>query len=232
MSPNPQSPERLTIDIYSDVMCPWCAIGYGQLQQAWGQLEGEIEAEIRWRPFELNPDMPHEGEEQEAHLRRKYGRSAEEGAKVRGQMKSIAESAGVSLVYEGAEEPAPPAMMWNTRDCHKLLGLALEIMGPEVQTELKLAMFRAHFNQRKDLSDRDVLVDLAASVGVHREAAKAALDDADLEARVIAEEREAWDHNISGVPAMIINRKFMVPGAQGPETYVNVLKRVVEKSRA
>ncbi|KEO91902.1 2-hydroxychromene-2-carboxylate isomerase [Erythrobacter longus] len=224
-------PQKLTIDIYSDVMCPWCAIGYGQLGQALGQLEGEIEAEIRWRPFELNPDMPIEGEEQEAHLARKYGRSAEEGAKMRGQMRSIAENAGVSLTYEGGEDPAPPAMMWNTRDCHKLLGLTLEQMGPEVQTNLKLALFEAHFNQRRDLSKHDVLVDIAASVGVHRGAAKAALEDTELEARVIAEERQASDLNISGVPAMIINGKFMVPGAQGPETYVNVLRKVAEKSR-
>lgn len=228
-------PQKLTIDIYSDVMCPWCAIGYGQLGQALGQLEGEIEAEIRWRPFELNPDMPHEGEEQEAHLTRKYGRSAEEGAKVRGQMRSIAESAGVSLAYEGGEDPTPPptppAMMWNTRDCHKLLTLTLEQMGPQVQTKLKLALFEAHFNHRRDLSNHDVLVDIAASVGVHRGAAKAALEDKELEARVIAEERQAWDLNISGVPAMIINGKFMVPGAQGPETYVNVLRKVAEKSK-
>ena len=225
------TPDRLTIDIYSDVVCPWCAIGYGQLTQALEQLDGEIAAEIRWRPFELNPDMPAEGEEQEAHLRRKYGRSAEEGAKVRGQMKAVAESAGVSLSYEGEAE-APPAMMWNTRDCHKLLGFALEQAGPEVQTQLKLALFKAHFNQRQSLADREGLLDIAAGVGLHREAARAALDDADLEARVVAEERQAWDLNISGVPAMIINGKFMVPGAQGPETYVNVLRRVVEKTRA
>jgi len=224
--------EKLTIDIYSDVMCPWCAIGYGQLTQALTQLEGEIDAEVRWRPFELNPDMPKEGEEQEVYARRKYGRSAEEGAKVRSRMKAVAESAGVSLNYEGDEDPAPAAMVWNTRDCHKLLGLALEQAGPEVQTELKLALFKAHFNGRKDLSDREVLLDIAASIGMHREAAKAAFDDEALEARVVAEERAAWDANISGVPAMIINEKFMVPGAQGPETYVNVLRKVVEKNRA
>ncbi len=123
-------------------------------------------------------------------------------------------------------------MMWNTRDCHKLLGLALEVMGPQVQTQLKLALFTAHFNHRKDLSDREVLLDIAASVGLHREAAKAALDDADLEARVVAEERQAWDLNISGVPAMIVEGKFMIPGAQAPEVYVNALRRVVEKNRA
>lgn len=222
---------HLTIDIYSDVMCPWCLIGYGQLTKALAALEGEIAAEIRWRPFELNPQMPPEGEEQEAHLQRKYGRSAEQGAALRGQMKAIADSAGVSLSYEGEGE-APPAMMWNTRDCHKLLTFALEEAGPQVQTALKLALFRAHFNARKALNDRAVLLDIAASVGLHREAAKAALDDPALEARVIAEEQQAWDFNISGVPAMIVEGKFLIPGAQAPEVYVNALRRVAAKSRA
>lgn len=225
------SVHRLVIDIWSDVMCPWCLIGYGQLTKALRELEGEIAAEVRWRPFELNPQMPPEGEEQEAHLRRKYGRSAEEGAEVRGRMKAIAEEAGVSLSYEGEGE-APPAMMWNTRDCHKLLALALEEAGPGVQTALKLALFRAHFNQRRDLSDRTVLLDIAASAGLHREAAKAALDDPALEARVIAEEQQAWDLNISGVPAMVVEGRFLIPGAQAPEVYVNDLRRVVAKARA
>jgi predicted DsbA family dithiol-disulfide isomerase len=225
------APEKLTIDVYSDVVCPWCAIGYGQLLKALEELEGEIEAEVRWRPFELNPDMPKEGEEQEAHLQRKYGRSAEEGASVRERMKQIADQAGVNLSWQGEGDP-PPAMMWNTRDCHKLLAFALDEAGPKVQTHLKLALFEAHFAYRQDLSDRELLLDIAAKVGLHREAAKAALDNDALEKSVVAEEREAWDRNISGVPAMIVERKFLVPGAQDPATYVNVLRRVVEKTRA
>jgi predicted DsbA family dithiol-disulfide isomerase len=146
-------------------------------------------------------------------------------------MKTIAEAAGVSLSWEG-EGDAPPAMMWNTRDCHKLLAMALEQAGPEVQTRLKLALFRAHFNQRRNLGDRTVLLDIAAECGLHREAAKAALDDPALEARVIAEEAQAWDMNISGVPAMIVNGKFLIPGAQAPEVYVNALRRVADKTRA
>ena len=86
----------LTIDIWSDVMCPWCLVGWGNLRQALDTLEGEIAAEIRWRPFELNPDMPAEGEEQEAHLRRKYGRSAAEGQAVRERMRTMA-AAGTSF---------------------------------------------------------------------------------------------------------------------------------------
>ena len=121
-------------------------------------------------------------------------------------------------------------MMWNTRKAHKLLTFALEEAGPKVQTDLKLALFRAHFNERRNVSDEAVLLDIAASVGLHREAGKAALADDDLEARVIAEERQAWDLNISGVPAMVVDGKFMIPGAQSPETYVNALRRVAEKS--
>lgn len=222
----------ITIDIYSDVMCPWCAIGYGQLTKALDELGDEIAATIRWRPFELNPDMPESGEEQGAHLKRKYGRSDEEGKAAQGKMKEIAAEAGVSLSYEGDDAPDGEkrvGMMWNTRDAHKLLSFALEEAGPQVQTQLKLAMFKAHFNQRKDMSDHDVLLDLAAEAGLHRLAAKAALTDADLEARVEAEERQAWDLNISGVPAMIVNGKFMIPGAQAPDVYVNALRRVADR---
>lgn len=220
--------EHLTIDIYSDVMCPWCAIGYGQLQKALETLDGEIEAEIRWRPFELNPDMPKEGEDQETHLQRKYRRPPEEGVAMRNQMKTIADQAGVSLSYEGEGE-APSPMMWNTRDAHKLLAFALLEAGPEVQTKLKLALFSAHFNERRNISDPETLLDIAASCGLHREAAKVALTDDQLEAAVVAEERQAWDLNISGVPAMIIDSKLMVPGAQTPDVYVNALRRVVSR---
>lgn len=223
--------DQVTIDIYSDVVCPWCVIGYGQLTKALAELDGEIEAEIRWLPFELNPTMSSAGEPLEAHLQRKYGRTAAEGEAARGRMKAIAEEAGVSLSYEGEGEP-PVAMMWNTRDCHKLLAFAYLEAGPAVQTKLKLALFKAHFNERKNLADRDILLDIAAESGLHREAAKAALDDKELETRVIQEEGAAWDHNITGVPAMIVNRKFMIPGAQAPDVYANALRRVVEKSRA
>ncbi|MEO9462605.1 MAG: DsbA family oxidoreductase [Marinomonas sp.] len=220
-------PYPLTIDIYSDVMCPWCAIGYGQLTKALDEMGDEVAAQIRWRPFELNPDMPEGGEEQGAHIQRKYGRTPEQGKTAQGQMKQIAQDAGVSLSYDGDDDR--PGMMWNTRAAHILLSFALEEAGPQVQTELKLAMFKAHFNQRLDMSDTGVLLDLAAGVGLHKLAAKAALDDAELEARVEAEERQAWDLNISGVPAMIVNGKFMIPGAQAPEVYVNALRRAVDR---
>ncbi|MFN4112913.1 MAG: DsbA family oxidoreductase [Sphingomonadaceae bacterium] len=222
------APTRLTIDIWSDVMCPWCAIGYGQLSRALDQLEGEIEAEVRWRPFELNPEMPESGEEQSAHLARKYRRSAAETDTVRGQMKAIADSAGISLAWEG-EGDAPPAMMWNTFAAHCLLTWALEEYGPAMQTELKLALFRAHFNQRRRIGARDVLLDVAEEVGLDRAGSLAALSDPAIGARVRAEEQQAWDMNVTGVPAMVVQGKFLIPGAQAPETYATALRRVAER---
>ena len=156
----------------------------------------------------------------------------EEGSQLREHMNAIAADAGVSVSYEGPRDDGaevPPAMMWNTRQCHMLLAFALDEAGPEVQTRLKLALFRAHFNERRSLADREVLLDLAAEAGLHREAAKAALDDEALEARVLAEERQAYDLNITGVPAMIVEGKFMIPGAQSPEVYVNALRKVAQK---
>ncbi len=222
---------KMTIDIWSDVMCPWCLVGWGNLTQALEQLDGEIDADIRWHAFELNPDMSTEGEERTAHIARKYGRTIDQSRAVQNQMREAAKAAGVSLDYAGAD-PAPDAMMWNTFDAHKLLTWALEEHGVDAQTKFKLALFEAHFNQRRRIGERDVLLDIAEATGLDRNAASAALDSEDIARKTRAEQRAAMDMNISGVPAMIIEGRFMVPGAQPPEAYVNALRRVAEKTAA
>ena len=221
-------PKKLTIDIYSDVMCPWCIIGYSQLQKGLAQLEGEIEAEVRWLPFELNPDMPPEGEESVAHIARKYGRTAEQAKAGRDQMLGMGERAGYSFAYTGAGEP-PPSLLRNTFAAHKLLKWALIEGGAAVQNRLKLALFDAHFQQRRDVSDADVLVELAAAQGLDPTGARAALSDEALGVIVKREEAQAYDMNVTGVPAMLIQGKYMIPGAQEPEVYVNALRRVVAR---
>ena len=222
---------KVTIDIFSDVMCPWCIIGYKQLQKGLAQLDGEIEAELRWRPFELNPDMPGEGEEQAGHVQRKYNRTAAQAAEGREAMRAIAERAGYSFTYTG-DAPEPAGMMWNTLQAHKLLCWTLDTAGAEVQTRLKLALFDAHFQQRRNISDPAVLLDLAAELGLDRAAAEAALADEALSRRVRLEEAAAWDMNISGVPAMLVQGKYLIPGAQEPEVYANALRRVVAREQA
>lgn len=219
---------RVTIDIWSDVMCPWCVIGYKHLERALADLEGEIEAEIRWLPFELNPEMPPEGEESMAHIARKYGRTPEQAAEGRTMMAERARAAGFPFDYTGAGEP-PLSMLWNTFDAHKLLRWALDSAGPDAQTRLKLALFAAHFQQRRNVGDRAVLLDVTEAEGFDRLAAAAALDDPAIADAVRAEERLAWDNNVSGVPAMVIDRQFIVPGAQEPDTYASVLRKVVAR---
>ena len=222
-------PRKLTIDIWSDIMCPWCLVGWGNLSQALESLDGEIDADIRWHAFELNPDMGEEGEERTAHIARKYGRTIEQSKEVQGRMREAAEAAGVSLDYEG-EDPAPDAMMWNTFAAHRLLTWVLEEHGAEAQTRLKLALFEAHFNHRRRIGERDVLLDVAKEAGLDRNAASEALDSEDIARKTRVEERAAMEMNITGVPAMIIEGRFMVPGAQPPEAYVNALRRVAEKT--
>lgn len=219
---------KVTIDIYSDVMCPWCIIGYAQLQKGLALLDGEIEAEVRWLPFELNPDMPAEGEGQSEHIARKYGRSPAEVEGNRSQLHAIGERAGYSFAFAGAGEP-PKAMMWNTFAAHKLLKWALIEGGADQQTALKRALFDAHFQQRRNIGDPEVLADIAAELGFDRAGALAATGDEVLGQIVRREETMAWDMNISGVPAMLVQGKFLIPGAQEPEVYANALRRVVAK---
>lgn len=219
---------KLTIDIYSDVMCPWCIIGYRQLQKALETLRGEIEAEVRWLPFELNPDMPAQGEESLAHIARKYGRTLEQAAAGREKMRAAGARAGYDFAYCGPA-PEPPAMLWNTFAAHKLLKWVLFEQGANRQNQLKLALFDAHFQQRRNVSDPQVLVDIAVSAGLDRDAVRTALDDEVLGQVVRREEAQAWDMNISGVPAMLVQGKYLIPGAQEPEVYAKAMGRVAMK---
>ena len=218
----------LKIEIWSDVMCPWCAIGHANLATALKALEGEIEAEIRWMPFELNPDLPEQGEPQDAIIARKYGRSPEQAAEMRAMIRDRGEEAGFSLAWQG-EGPEPVAMMWNTNKAHRLLRWALDTAGAAAQTRLKLALFRAHFRERRNVADSAVLVEIAAAEGLDAAGAAAALTDDALAGKVAWEEDRAAEMNITGVPAMVVNGRLMIPGSQAPETYLNALRHAVSK---
>jgi predicted DsbA family dithiol-disulfide isomerase len=125
---------KVAVDIWSDVMCPWCAIGYAQFARAVAGLEGEIEVVARWMPFELNPEMPPEGKPQAAHIAEVYRRSDAEIAEMQRTMAARAEEAGFPMTFAGPD--GEPAMMWNTFEAHKLLRWALAEAGPEAQTRV------------------------------------------------------------------------------------------------
>lgn len=224
-------PPRVAVDIWSDVVCPWCAIGYTQFAKALKELDGEIDVEVRWMPFELNPDAPAEGKNQAEHLAEVYDRTPEQLAEMRENLEAAAERVGFSMKYDGPGEPPEP-MMWNTFEAHKLLRWALTVEGMEAQTALSLALFRAHFQQRRKIGKREVLLDIAENLGFDRKAMEEALADDALGIAVKLEERRAREANINSVPSFIINGRYLIPGAQEPEVYRDMLRNVVELQRA
>jgi len=215
---------RVPVDIWSDVMCPWCAVGWTQFAKAIEELAGEIVVEVRWMPFELNPDLPPEGKEQAKHLAEVYGRSPEEVAAMREQMRATAARAGFPMDYAGQGEE-PPAMMWNTFEAHKLLRWALAEAGPEAQTGLKVALLKAHFQQSRNVSDREVLLGIAEAEGFDRARAAEALADEALAIAVRAEEARGRQAGINSVPSFVVAGKYLIQGAREPEDYAQMLRQ-------
>jgi predicted DsbA family dithiol-disulfide isomerase len=215
---------KVAVDIWSDVMCPWCAIGYAQFARAVAELEGEIEVEARWMPFELNPEMPPEGTPQAAHIAEVYRRSDAEIAEMQRTMEARAEEAGFPMTFAGPD--GEPAMMWNTFEAHKLLRWALAEAGPEAQTRLKVALLEAHFQQRRNVGDREVLLDIAEAEGFDRSQAAEALADEALAIAVRAEEDRGRQAGINSVPSFVVNGRHLIQGAREPEDYANMLRQV------
>src|SRR3954471_19266619 len=142
--------KRITIDFVSDVVCPWCAVGLASLETALKRLDGEIEAEIAFQPFELNPDMAPEGEDRDEHLMKKYGRTKEEFAASRETIRQRA--AAVGFTMNGQDR------VYNSFDAHRLLHWAGLNSQGEAQARLKHALLRAYFTEGLNIADPDVLV--------------------------------------------------------------------------
>ncbi len=212
--------QRIQVDVISDVVCPWCFIGYRQLEKALA-IAG-LEGDIRWHPFELNPKMAPEGEDIAEHVRRKYGATPEQSQASGKQMKAIAEPLGID--FSGRSQ-----RIWNTFDAHRLLHWARE---SGKQTALKLALFEAYFTAGADVSDRAVLLGAVEAAGLDRAAAEAVLESDEGADAVRALEQKWWEMGISGVPTFIIAEKGMVMGAQEPERLALALKKMAALSPA
>jgi predicted DsbA family dithiol-disulfide isomerase len=212
-------PNKLRIDIVSDVVCPWCIIGYRQLAQA---LEETSTAhEIHWHPFELNPDMPAEGQNLREHVAEKYGTTKAQSERSRGQMIEVGSDVGFEFNF------ADDMRMHNTFNLHQLLHWA-DQQGR--MHDLKQALFTAHFSNRRNLSDLSVLADVAAEIGLVQAEALAVLEDQRFATEVRAAENVWINQGISGVPAVIFNRRHLVTGAQGVENYTRILQQLAEES--
>lgn len=216
----------LRIDIVSDVVCPWCIIGLKQVEKALTLVGQDIAAETYWHPFELNPNMPPEGEDTAEHIARKYGSTPDQSRINRSRLSDIGNSVGFAFNYGDGMR------IYNTFNAHKLLTIFGSERGWRAQTKLKMALFTAYFQDRRDVSDIDVLCDIAEAQGMDRDVALAWINDAALTTSVRAEMAHWTDQNITGVPAIIFDQKYMVPGAQSSETFADVINKVLTKRAA
>ncbi|MEP1610618.1 MAG: DsbA family oxidoreductase [Roseobacter sp.] len=207
----------LRIDIISDVMCPWCVIGYRQLATALDA--NDVDHEIHWHPFELNPDMPAEGQDLREHLVEKYGITAEQSDTNRANMKKQGDELGFTFSFRDGFR------MHNTFKTHQLLHWANE---QGRKHDLKQALFEAHFTDVRDLSDDAVLVAVAGEIGLDTNEAAAVLADERFAADVRKEQQFWMQQGIRGVPAVVFDRQHLVTGAQGIENYKGMLTQLDE----
>lgn len=217
--------DELQVDVWSDVMCPWCAIGWTQFSKAIAELKGEVDVTARFMPFELNPDAPPEGQDQAQVLAANYGKSLEEVAAMGRVVEEAADKAGFPMDWRGEGE-APAKRVWNTHQAHMLLRWALTVAEPEAQVRLKESFLRAHFQQRLNVSDRDVLLDIAEAEGFDRAAAGAALDDPALSQAIAHEEDFAARNGIRSVPTFVVNGKYILQGSSEPENFKQALVKL------
>ncbi|WP_339766889.1 DsbA family oxidoreductase [uncultured Paraglaciecola sp.] len=213
----------LKIDIVSDVSCPWCIIGYKALDEALGKLEGKVVADITWQPFELNPNMPPEGQEIVEHITEKYGISVEQSEQNREMIKQRGLEVGYAFGNRGG------GRIYNTFDAHRLLHWA-EDEGK--QTELKLALFDLYFKESGDPSDHAQLLTVVESVGLDKVAAKAILDS-DKFTQEVREAQQLYQANgISSVPAVIVNNKHLISGGQPAAVFEQALAQIAQEAEA
>lgn len=213
------SAKALKIDIVSDVVCPWCAIGYANLETAL-QQSPDVTANIDWHPFQLNPYMGKEGQDINEHLEEKYGLSEEQLKANKQTIVDRGQECGVEFKFEQR------ARIYNTLDCHILLHFAGE---KGKQTELKLALFNAYFTQGLDVSDQSVLLNAIEEVGLNKAEAQVALNDEQYKKDVLAEESKFKNMGISSVPSFIINDKYLLSGGQPVESFKQALAEITEK---
>ncbi|NML46498.1 DsbA family oxidoreductase [Ramlibacter sp. G-1-2-2] len=209
----------LQIDFVSDVACPWCAVGLASLERALDHLGAEVPVEIRFQPFELNPQMGPEGQDVTEHIQQKYGATAEQQAKNREAMADRGAAVGFEFRREGR------GRIWNTFDAHRLLTWAGE-QGAQQQRALKMALLQAYHGQARNPSDPAVLLDVVEGVGLDRAAAQEVLQSGRYADEVREAERHFQQLGIQAVPSVIVNNRHLIQGGQPPEVFEQALRQI------
>ncbi len=215
----------VTIDVISDVVCPWCFIGKRRLEAALALVAAEgtaLRASVRWHPFELNPELPRAGADRRAYLEAKFG-GALRAAQIYERVRAAGQTAGITLALDRIlRQP-------NTRDAHRLVAWA-QSRGDAGSVVERL--FAAYFLEGRDPGDRAVLAAIAGEAGEDAAAARAMLDSDEGDASVAASEQRAREIGVGGVPFLIFNERLAVSGAQEPRVLADAIAQAVNAGSA
>ncbi|BEP55772.1 DsbA family oxidoreductase [Variovorax sp. V118] len=210
---------HLKIDFVSDVSCPWCAVGLGALEAALKRVAPEVTAELHFQPFELNPQMPPEGQDTFEHLNQKYGSSREQQAQAREAIRQ--RGAAVGFEFSAGGRPR----VYNTFNAHRLLHWA-ELEDPAKQVALKKLLLKAYFTDSQNPSDIEVLVRAATEAGLDAARAREILAGDEFAQETRERERLYTDAGIHSVPAIIINDQHLISGGQPVEVFERALRQI------
>ena len=211
----------MEIAVFSDVICPWCYIGKRRLERAFEALGLNGQVAVEWLPFELNPDMPPQGMARADYRARKFG--AERAAALDANIEAVGAEEGIRFAF-GRQSRTP-----NTRSAHMLVAHA---SGQGRGGAVVDALFRAYFEEGRDIGDEAVLLAVAAEAGLDRGEAQTALRDDEVRRMVVSAEGRAGELGISGVPFFIVERAFAVSGAQPAEAWIEALQRIAARPQA
>lgn len=213
--------KAMRIDFVSDISCPWCVIGLKGLEEALRQVGDLVDAEIHFQPFELNPNMPPEGQNVREHVAEKYGSTIEQSNTVREVIRSRAADVGFTMAL------SEDSRIYNTFDAHRLLHWAGVAGG---QLALKSALFEAYFTKGENIGDPAVLLAAVAAAGLDVDTARDVLSSGRYGPEVRKAEQLWQSRGISSVPAIIFNERFLVSGGQPPAAFEQALRNVAAQS--
>lgn len=212
--------QKIKIDIVSDVVCPWCTVGYKRLEKAITELGLQDRVDIEWQPFELNPMMPAEGQNLNEHIAEKYGSTPEQQKASQEMLVDAGEELG--FVFDFYKN----MRVVNTFNAHILLEYAKEF---NKQTELKMRLTTAYFSEHKDVSDRKILKQALLDVGLNAKEALARLENKEHRNQT-KNTAVYWQKlGVNSVPTIVFNRESAVTGAQPVATFKKVLNEIITK---
>ena len=214
----------IKIDFVSDIACPWCAVGLGNLENAMLELQDRVNFELHFRPFELNPNMPKGGQDTIEHLTQKYGMSEEQVRENQAQIRARAFEAGFDFHPDGRKR------VYNTFDCHRLLTWVAKEYDLPKQLALKKELLNSYFCLAVDIDDHANLLEAVGRTGLDPQRAQEVLNEDEFSNEVRDEEKIYTNLGIHSVPSIILNDQYLLQGAQPPESFIQAFESLINQT--